>query len=206
MSATAPDLERALGLLGAAGAATTAHPSGTLLAHLRGTHDCLVRWGCPPYLCAAGLYHSVYGTELFRTATVPLAERARVCERIGEHAEELVYLYGTMVRGSLYETVGRGMPHHVVDRTTGAEVALRNVQQLADLLTLDVANRLEQLPRSPMSLWRMELDRRRYGRAAPLLPAGAVEELRRVYRPRSWGAIVADGARRRWRRWAARSA
>jgi hypothetical protein len=162
-----------------------------------------VRWGCPPYLCAAGLYHSVYGTELFRTATVrsPSA-RVRAHRRSTRGA---VYLYGRWC-AALYETVGRGMPHHVVDRTTGAEVALRNVQQLADLLTLDVANRLEQLPRSPMSLWRMQLDRRRYERAAPLLPAGAVEEIHRVYRPRSWAAIAADGALRRWRRWAARPA
>ena len=197
------DLDHAIGFLAEIGAATTAHPSGTLLAHLRGTHDCLARWGCAPYLCAAGLYHSVYSTDAFRTVSVPPSDRARVREHIGSEAEALVHLYGTMVRRSLYDTVARGAPHRIVDRTTGADVPLRDVQQLADLVTLDVANRLEQLPRISMSLWRMELDRRRYERAAPLLPPAALEDVRRVYRPRSWIAIAADGARRRVRRWLA---
>jgi uncharacterized protein DUF6817 len=197
------DLDHAIGFLTEIGAATTAHPSGTLLAHLRGTHDCLVRWGCAPYLCAAGLYHSVYSTDAFRTTSVPLSDRARVRERIGSEAEALVHLYGTMVRRLLYDSLARGAPHRIVDRTTGADIPLRDVQQLADLMTLDVANRLEQLPRVPMSLWRMELDRRRYEQAAALLPRAALLDMRRVYRRRTWIAIGADGARRRLRRWLA---
>jgi len=70
-------------------------------------------------------------------------------------------------------------------------------------MTLDVANRLEQLPRVPMSLWRMELDRRRYEQAAPLLPRAAFLDVRRAYPRRGWIAIAADGARRRVRRWLA---
>ena len=193
----------AIAFLTEIGAATTAHPSGTLLAHLRGTHDCLARWGCAPYLCAAGLYHSVYSTDAFRTISVPLHDRARVRERIGSEAEALVHLYGTMVRRSLYDTLARGAPYRVVDRTTGADVPLRDVQQLADLMTLDVANRLEQLPRVPMSLWRMALDRRRYEQAAPLLPRAALLDVRRAYPRRSWVSIGVDGAARRVRRWLA---
>src|SRR5689334_19138700 len=190
-------LERALEALAADGAADTAHPSGTLLAHLRGTAECLARWGCPEHLRLAGLYHSVYGTEAFRTTTIAPAERGRVRARIGARAERLVHLYSTIARRTLYENLGRGAPYTVVDRGTGEEIGLDGVEELADLMTLDVANRLEQLPRTSMSLRRMEHDRRIYERAIPLLPAAAVAELRRRYRRHGLLAVLADGLVRR---------
>jgi uncharacterized protein DUF6817 len=193
-------VESALARLAEAGAATTVHPSGTLMAHLRGTYDCLARWGCPEHLCLAGLYHSVYGTEAFRTATIRSTERALVRARIGEGAERLVHLYATIVRRTLYENLSRGAPYTVVDRLTGEERPLDGAQELADLMTLDLANRIEQLPRTSMSLRRMEADRRIYERAVPLLPRAAIGALRRTYRPRSRVLIVADGIARRMAR------
>jgi len=190
-------LERALDALAVAGAAGTAHPSGTLLAHLRGTAECLARWGAPEHLRLAGLYHSVYGTEAFRTTTIAPAERGRVRARIGARAERLVHLYSTIARRTLYENLGRGAPYTVVDRGTGEAIALEGVEELADLMTLDVANRLEQLPRTSMSLRRMEHDRRIYERAIPLLPTAAVAEVRRTYRRHGRFAVLADGLVRR---------
>ncbi|HJQ82729.1 MAG TPA: hypothetical protein VKA21_01540 [Candidatus Binatia bacterium] len=193
------ELDGALRLLADAGAGTTVHPSGTLLGHLQGTRALLVRWGCAEHVCAAGLYHSVYGTEAFRRATIGPHERACVRDCIGADAERLAHLYCTMVRRSLYENLDRGAPHHVVDRTSGERIVL-DLGELSDLLTLDLANRLEQLPRVPMSLWRMEADRRRYGRAVPFLPEAAAVEMRRVYRRRSRALIAADGLIRLARR------
>jgi hypothetical protein len=167
------------------------------MAHLRGTYDCLARWECPEYLCLAGLYHSVYGTEAFAVVTMSSADREQVRRRIGERAERLVHLYSVIARRSLYDNLARGAPYTVIDRTTREEIRLEHLQELADLMTLDVANRLEQLPRTSMSLRRMEADRKLYGTAAPLLPRAAVTELRRVYRPRSWPVILADGVLRR---------
>jgi hypothetical protein len=82
----------------------------------------------------------------------PLHDRARVRERIGCEAEALVHLYGTMVRRLALRHARARAPHRVVDRTTGGDVPLRDVQQLADLMTLDVANRLEQLPGADVAL------------------------------------------------------
>src|SRR5437868_6047067 len=127
-------IERALDALATAGAGETAHPSGTLLAHLRGTADCLARWGCPEHLRLAGLYHSVYGTEAFRTMTIAPAERGRVRARIGTRAERLVHLYSTIARRTLYENLERGAPYAVVDRGTGEEIALDGVEELAELM------------------------------------------------------------------------
>src|SRR4029079_13032326 len=49
----------------ARGAAELRHPGGTLLAHLRRTHDTLAGWGARPALRLAGLAHATYGTDGF---------------------------------------------------------------------------------------------------------------------------------------------
>jgi hypothetical protein len=187
--------------LTALGAGETRHPGGALMAHLRGTRDLLASWGCPGHLCAAGLFHSVYGTEVFRTAILRPGDRGRVRALIGERAERLVHVYGVMVRGSLYENLLRDDgPYWVAERTTGERIDLSGRAELAELFTLDLANRLEQLPRTRMSLRRMAADRRLYEKAEPLLPPAAVAELRRVYRPRSAARVFADGLVRGSRR------
>jgi len=91
----------------------------------------------------------------------------------------------------------RGAPYTVSHRTTGAACGLDGVAELADLMTLDLANRLEQLPQAPMSLRRMEADRRLYERAVPLLPRAAVAALHRTYRPRPFVLVLVDGLFRR---------
>jgi hypothetical protein len=201
-AATAAD-DDPVALLLEAGVGGTPHPSGMLLAHLRGTRDCLARWGCPRHVALAGLFHSAYGTELFPLESLDPADRARVRARIGADAEALAHLYSVMVRRSLHDALRAGPPYRVVDRRTGAALAL-DERQVAELLTLDLANRIEQLPRTPMSLWRMARDRRRWERAAPLLPPAAVTEMRRTYSRPHWAAIGADALARAVRRVARR--
>jgi hypothetical protein len=145
------------------------------MKHLRGTYDLLESWGCPVHLRLAGLCHSIYGTEFFCQSTIPLDGRDQVKEAIGEQAEQLVFLYCVIRRASLYENLDRGAPYTVEDRR-GQRIPLHGAEQLADLLTLDVANRLEQLDWSPAA--QRIGDRELYERAAPLLPAPAVEALR----------------------------
>jgi hypothetical protein len=40
-----------------------AHLNGTLEHHLLGTCKLLMEWNNPEYVCDAGLYHAVYGTQ-----------------------------------------------------------------------------------------------------------------------------------------------
>lgn len=196
-------LEHALALLEQVGAVDTEHPSGTLLEHLQGTYELLERWSCPEHLCLAGLYHSVYGTETFRTQTIPLNARDEVRNAIGEQAEEVAYLYCVIRRASLYANLERGAPYSVEDRE-GSRIPLRGVEQLADLMTLDLANRIEQLDDVRYSALVLERDRRVYERAAPLLPAAAVAALRTAFPRRSAVELAARRvlapARRRLRR------
>ena len=200
---TEQHVTRAMELLDAVGAVDVEHPSGTLLEHLRGTYDTLASWGCPEHLCLAGLYHSVYGTEVFQRETIPLDARSQVRDAIGERAEELAFLYCAIRRSSLYDNLREGAPHEVQDRS-GQSIPLRDLDQFADLLTLDVANRIEQVDRVGTSATRRATDRALYERAVPLLPARAVAELRRALPAMSAPELVARKAVRRARRLAGR--
>jgi hypothetical protein len=78
------------------------HSERGLLSHLLGTRRLLLEWGARSALCDAGLFHSIYGTEGYQQATVPLSMRARVQELIGNEAECLAW-FCVMRR----ETLGR---------------------------------------------------------------------------------------------------
>jgi hypothetical protein len=196
---TQQHVERAMELLDAVGAVDVEHPSGTLAEHLRGTYDVLASWSCPEHVRLAGLYHSVYGTEFFRTETIALDARERVKEAIGDPAEQLAFLFCVMRRSSLYDNLDRGAPYSVEDRE-GGRIALAGIEQFAELLALDVANRLEQLDRSPSSATQRARDRDIYERAVPLLPAPAVSALREALPQMSKPEQLARRAFRRVRR------
>ena len=73
-------------------------PNNTYLAHGAGVYRDLKSWGCSQELCDAGMFHSIYGTELFQDFTLPLERRGEVRNLIGERAERLVYLNCCLLR------------------------------------------------------------------------------------------------------------
>lgn len=129
------------------GAGDTAHSDADLLAHLEGVHDLLRSWGARDALCDAGLFHSVYGTDIFPTGTVPHEERPAVRELIGEEAETIAYLFGTLTRAGLFDAAFDGPPF-LLEARSGATVGVTEAQY-ADLAAVTVANWLEQRPRFP---------------------------------------------------------
>ena len=72
------------------GAQDCPHRNGSLLDHLTGVHDRLSGWAAPAHVCAAGLFHSIYGTPSYRKAPLSHNARARVERAIGAEAERLV--------------------------------------------------------------------------------------------------------------------
>jgi SM-20-related protein len=99
------------------------HTGRTLADHLRGTRDILVSWGMPQHICDAGLYHSIYGNNIFTHKSHPIEDRDTICKFIGVIAEELVYKFCTMDRPN---------------------ALLNNDTNLDDLRTIEAANLLEQ--------------------------------------------------------------
>jgi hypothetical protein len=123
-----------------------AHLNGKLESHLLGTYDLLRGWRNPEYVCDAGLYHAVYGTQPLNKLGIPHKEyspydRPRIREIIGNESERLVYLYGACDRDYLYPQIG-GPKAVYRDRFTGGILELsRNT--LGELLEITLANELE---------------------------------------------------------------
>jgi Domain of unknown function (DUF6817)/2OG-Fe(II) oxygenase superfamily len=173
-----------LRFLRSAGAHETHHSGKDLLKHLTNTYRILRRWGCPEYLCVAGLFHSVYGTEAFRHAMFGLRQRQLIRDRIGPDAEHAAYLYCVATRRSLYENLEREALYSLRTVRDGTRIPISR-KCLADLIALDLANSLEQLTRIPLTPKMVETDRTIYEKAIPLLPGAAIVEMHWVYQSRN---------------------
>lgn len=173
-----------LRLLRSAGAHETDHSGKDLLKHLTNTYRILQRWNCPEYLCIAGLFHSVYGTEALEHATFTLQQRQMIRERIGPKGEHRAYLYCITTRRSLHENLDRGERYSLKSFRDGTTIPISR-KCLADLIALDLANSLEQLSRIPLTPGLVETDRAIYEKAIPLLSGAAIAEMHWAYQDRN---------------------
>jgi len=132
----------------AVGADDVEHSQRTYLAHAIGVHNDMKRWGCDDELCRAGMFHSIYGTELFQRFTLPLERRDDVRELIGERAEWFAYLNCAMDREqfdrSVFQTEG---PYSVLDRFTGEQVPMSEAD-FDELVRMHLVDWLEQVDHS----------------------------------------------------------
>ncbi len=153
------------------------HTGKGFLAHLIGVYKDLERWGGDIDVCRAGMFHSIYGTELFQKFCLPLERRKAVSDLIGTRAEWLGFLNCVMDRTQwdriFLEHSGE---RAVINRLTG-EKYLLSQRDFDDLTTLHVCDWLEQVPRSH------DWDYRRaaYQAMAEYLGGIAEEECERVY-------------------------
>ncbi len=165
-----------LELLQELGTAGHPHTGGTLLEHLRGTCERLESWGNPEEVCRAGLFHSIYGTRSYRIRSVELGDRDRIRGAIGELAEELAYLFCVTDRREFWSGIEKEkiLLHDLVHNR---EVTISR-DTLARLLEIEVANYLDQLPRSPLSAEGLRAFAARVEAARDLLSQGACRAVR----------------------------
>lgn len=144
------DLHSLLRYLAGTKASTISHANGrTLLDHLIGTMEVLKAWSAPLYLQQAGLFHSIYSTEIFTTAILDASKRDGLRFLLGKKAERLVYLFSVISRSALLSIVeqdvtppeGWILPAH---RDSGEKVVLE-YGEIHDLLLLIAANEVEQV-------------------------------------------------------------
>ena len=140
-------MEDVLKMLERFGISTTVHGQTSLISHLRGTHDLLVKWQCSRDTCLAGLCHSIYGTESFSKTPATLDNREYVRSLIGENAERLAYLFGAHIKESLWKNLDRQSDFSIDDRFSGLSTKISR-DDLAALITITLANWLEQRPRA----------------------------------------------------------
>jgi hypothetical protein len=154
------------------------HSGKTYVGHLLAVHRLLEEQGCGVDACRAGLFHSVYGTELFQDFKLPLERRADVRALIGERAEMLAYLNCAMVRTSFDACLDRDeAPYPIRDRLLGTEVSLGG-EDFDDLCRVHLYDWLEQAPRSRHGFG---YRRAAYRRMAKRLGPDAVAAFDRVF-------------------------
>jgi hypothetical protein len=122
-------------------AATTTHSGHTLWDHLSGVHRILTAVDCDEYVCMAGLFHSVYGTQSFHHITIACSQRVEIQKLIGQRAEALVWAFCSLARPNLFETSLKQKTFHWLDQL---EVADNKEHFWGDLVSLECANLLEQ--------------------------------------------------------------
>jgi hypothetical protein len=129
------------------GADTVSHTEKTYLAHAIGVYNDLKKWGFDEEFARIGLFHSIYGTELFQGFTLPLERRDEIRGLIGERAEYLSYLNCCMDRAS-YDTqvVRREAPYTIIDRFNGEQIEL-DEKTFNDLVNVHLCDWLEQVER-----------------------------------------------------------
>lgn len=124
------------------------HSGRTYLAHLVNLSRLMEEQGCDEELCRAGMFHSIYGTELFQGFKLSFDRRDEIRGLIGERAERLAYLNCAMDRAAFDRAVAKGTPPFVYrDRVTGDEITL-SLEDFDDLCRIHLFDWLEQVPRS----------------------------------------------------------
>lgn len=123
--------------LQSAGCFDVRHSGRTLGDHLMNTYRLVKQLGGSESAALAGGLHSIYGTNIFGTASLPYSARPDLAIRFGARAEYLAYLFSRIGRPWELET---GLAH---DRDTRAPVELSR-DDLFDLRLIEAANLVEQ--------------------------------------------------------------
>ena len=123
------------------------HSQESLRSHLIGTSSILARWQCSDAICSAGLCHSIYGTESFLKVSAALDNREYMKKLIGFEAENLAYLFGAHKKESLWKNLKISTDFSIHNRFTDRRYVISR-NELASLITITLANWLEQRPRA----------------------------------------------------------
>jgi len=137
-----PQRERLQAFLTLIGADTVKHSGRTLWTHLLNVYDILREHGYKTEICAAGGLHSIFGTNIFKTATLTPAQRVMVVNTIGEAATSYVELFSSVKRPATLEAALKNNTL-TVETNVGSTVTLTEIQ-LNILCAIEAANLADQ--------------------------------------------------------------
>ena len=159
------------------GASRVSHTEKTYLAHAIGVYNDLKRWGFDEEIAQVGLFHSIYGTQIFQGFTLPLERRDDVRALIGERAERLAYLNCALDRPSFDNQVTCcEATYFIIDRFSEETVEV-DEETFTDLVNVHLCDWLEQVGRSR----KWDYRRQAYGDMARRLGGIALESFERAY-------------------------
>ncbi len=117
----------------------TEHIEANLLTHLKGVYQYLQDWNCSKEIQLAGLFHSIYSTDEFRTKSLSFDKRPELQELIGKSAETLVYIYCYCSEKSFQSSVLNNCLPKLQDRFSQSQILLSE-QEYKALLWIRLAN------------------------------------------------------------------
>jgi hypothetical protein len=171
------DLKRLTTFLKDLGIDGVGHTNKTYLAHVVSLYRYLKEHGASEEVAQAGLFHSIYGTEIFQGFKLPVERRDDIRALIGERAERLAYLNCAMDRATFDRVVGQaGGPYRFVDRLTREAVELSQ-RDFDDVCRIHLYDWLEQVGRAE----KWDYRRKEYRALAERLGEAACAEFDRVY-------------------------
>lgn len=122
------------------------HSNRCLQDHLIGTYKLLAQWDNPEAVCVAGLFHCIYRVETKQSKPDRFGQRDSIKSIIGEPAEQLVYLFCSLERGSYISR-----PLKIPEHQALIEIEVANVIEAAPHIdhffkeTLGYINKLKQV-------------------------------------------------------------
>lgn len=117
------------------------HSQGTFFEHLLGTYRRLKKWGCEKSVCYAGLFHSIYGTQIFKHSTISYGERWVIKNLIGKEAERLAYLFSVSKRPpALIEAINTNKLYDTLEKQNVPVTK----KELSQLIEIECANLIDQ--------------------------------------------------------------
>jgi hypothetical protein len=137
-----PQREKLQAFLTLIGADNVKHSGRNLWTHLLTVYDMLKEHGYKTEICAAGGLHSIFGTNIFKHATLTQAQRTMVVNTIGEEATKLVELFSSIKRPNTLESALKNNTT-TVELNTGATKTLSQIE-LNILCAIEAANLADQ--------------------------------------------------------------
>jgi hypothetical protein len=148
IAAMAPTFKELTAYFTKVGADQVSHTEKSYVAHAIGVYTDLKEWGFDEDFARIGLFHSIYGTQLFQGFTLPLEKRGEIRDMIGEYPEHLVYVNCAMDRDSFDAQVPRReAPYAILDRFTSEHIE-QDEKTFDDLVSVHLCDWLEQVERS----------------------------------------------------------
>lgn len=153
----------------------TPHSGRHLIDHLVGVYQLLAAWDNPPHICRAGLFHSIYGTNIFTVRSASFSERAVISEAIGEPAERLAFLFCISERPVAF-LKAVAQRRYVIDDIVHRQPVTVTPDEIAALIEIETANFLEQ-PDNPDDIRLLRDTIVAVGGGAPLVSTAAMAAL-----------------------------
>ena len=118
------------------------HTNRTLFNHLIRTYNILEKWDNTKEICLAGLFHSIYGTRVYKISSIDFNKRKYIESIIGKRAEELVYLFCVTDRREYFDLIEKNQII-LKDIVHNKEIHISK-NDLDALIEIEFANTLEQ--------------------------------------------------------------